>query len=364
MKRSIEMIKILLLLLFSSVLLFEAAAQKPRTQFNGFGHLDHMTDLSNDHSKTSSFLLGEHDFFITSTITDKISFLGEYVIRYNSNSSTNFLPSIERSFIKFNYRGNHNFIAGKIHTPLNYWNDVYHHGRVFFPIIERPIAFSHIIPLHTTGIQLQGQNLGDHNFGYDLVYGNGISARDGVRDRWAPSVTAAFHFKPVKGMRVGASYYFSNVYNNVSGAHVGHTDPRQAAYTGPVYKGDVAFHLVSGSFAYFGNKLEVLNEFNGNLTNTDTLGAARNIANFFYAGYRINEKAVPYIHADYMHISKNDLYTYPYKVSQIAAGFRYEFSPYVNMKLECDYQTFDRYTQITDSKHGHLKFKVQLAYGF
>ena len=93
-------------------------------------------------------------------------------------------------------------------------------------------------------------------------------------------------------------------------------------------------------------------------------GAARNFANFLYAGYRLNDKAVPYIHADYMYISKNDLYTYPYKVSQIAAGFRYEFSPYVNMKLECDYQTFDRYTQTGDSKHGHVQFKIQMAYGF
>lgn len=354
----------LLVLFLFTVLCNCIFAQKPRTQFNGFGHFDYNADLSKAHNKESSFFIGEHDFFITSAITDKISFLGEYVIRYNSNSATTFLPSIERSFLKFNYKNNHNIIVGKVHTPVNYWNDVYHHGRVFFPVIDRPFAFSHIIPLHTTGIQFQGQNLGDKNFGYDIVYGNGISSRDGARDPLAPSITAAFHFKPMNGMRIGASYYFSNVFNNVRGAHVGHTSPVLADYTGPLYKGNVAFHLISGSFAYFGEKLEVLNELNSNLTKTDTLGLAKNLSNFLYVGYRINEKAVPYVHFDYMNISARDLYTYPYKVSQIAAGFRYEFNPYVNLKVEGDYQTFNRYTLPGDSKHGHLKFKIQMAYGF
>ena len=354
-------IYLLVCIFFSTTL----TAQKPRTQFNGFGHIDFSADLSNEHKKQASFLVGEHDFFVSSTITDKISFLGEYVIRFNGNSATSFLPSIERSFLKFNYKNNHNIIVGKIHTPVNYWNDVYHHGRVFFPVIERPVAFSHIVPLHTTGIQFQGQNLGDKNFGYDIVLGNGISTRDGAGGSWAPALSTAFHFKPVSGMRIGASYYYSNVYNNVSGTHVGHTSAAQSDYTGPLYKGDVAFHLLSGSFAYFGDKLEVLNELNWNLTKTDTLGLAKNLSNYLYLGYKLNEKTVPYIHIDYMKIAANDLYTYPYKVAQLAAGLRYEFTPYVNMKLECDYQTAERYTlQGPEAKHGHIKFKIQMAYGF
>src|SRR5665647_1763752 len=44
-------------------------------------------------------------------------------------------------FITYNIQGNNNIIIGKIHTPLNYWNDTYHHGRFFFPTIERPLIF-------------------------------------------------------------------------------------------------------------------------------------------------------------------------------------------------------------------------------
>jgi hypothetical protein len=342
-----------------------AYGQKPRTQFNGFGHIEHQFDPGEGHEKSANFTIGEHDFFVTSAINNKISFLGEYVIRFNSNSATTFLPSIERSFLKFNYYKNHNIIVGKVHTPVNYWNDVYHHGRLFFPVIERPIAFSHLVPLHTTGVQFQGQNLGDANFGYDIVYGNGISSSDGLPNEWLPSITAAVHFKPKPNFRIGASYYHSLVRNAVRGSHVGHLNPRNVEYTGPIYKGDVRFNLFSASAAYFGDKVEVLDEFSYNHTQSDSLGGANNFSNFLYAGYRINEKSVPFIQVDFMHISRADLYTYPYNVSQIAIGYRHEFTPYVNLKVEADFQKFDRYTQPSEeSRHHHVKLKVQLAYGF
>ena len=85
-------------------------AQKPTTQFNGYGYLEYELDFSG--GPTSYFYLGEHDFFVNSKLNDKISFLGEYVIRFNGSSSTSFLPSIERSLVKYNYYKNHNIIMG------------------------------------------------------------------------------------------------------------------------------------------------------------------------------------------------------------------------------------------------------------
>ena len=74
-------------------------AQKPRTQFNGFGHTEYFMESTKNHSY-SYFSLGEHDFFVTSNIPDKISFLGEFVFRFSDKSVSGFLPSIERSFVK------------------------------------------------------------------------------------------------------------------------------------------------------------------------------------------------------------------------------------------------------------------------
>lgn len=72
--------------------------------------------------------------------------------------------------------------------------------------MDRPISFSYLVPLHTLGIQFQGQNLGDMNFGYDFVIGNGISSTDNLSDARNTSFTAAVHVKPTDDMRIGASF--------------------------------------------------------------------------------------------------------------------------------------------------------------
>src|SRR5205085_10657086 len=173
------------------------------TQIRGF--VDALT--SYDKGK-ASFGFDEQDLFITSELTDRLSFLGESVFKYTPSSPTEFSVSIERVVIKYNIAGNHNLLIGKHHTPINYWNDNYHHGRVFFPTIERPLLFAaNIIPLHTTGISLQAHDLSNIKFGYDLMVGNGLGSNDIADNDKYKSVTAAVHIKPADGLRLGISYY-------------------------------------------------------------------------------------------------------------------------------------------------------------
>src|SRR3978361_28448 len=156
-----------------------------------------------------SFGFEEQDLFITSQINDRISFLGETVFKYSPDSPTDFDVSIERVVFKYNYAGNHSLLFGKQHTPIDYWNDTYHHGRVFFPTIYRPLLFdANIIPLHTTGIRLQGDNLGYVNFGYDFMVGNGLGSTDVQDNDKNKSVTAAIHIKPTDGLQIGTSFYY------------------------------------------------------------------------------------------------------------------------------------------------------------
>jgi hypothetical protein len=341
-------------------LIQSAAAQKPETQLNGFGNID-FTFKPGD-SSNAFYGLGEHDFFVTSKLRHNISFLGEYVIRYNPNAATRFLPSIERSLVKFNYSGNHSIIAGKIHTPLNYWNDVYHHGRLFFPTIDRPIAFSYLIPLHTLGLQFQGQNLGKLNWGYDVVVGNGISSNDSEKTGTNMSLTTAFHFKPSPYTRIGASFYTDFLPNNTAGVHSGHnTNPPH--FMGSLYKGAVDFHLLSLSVAHFGKQFELLSESSFNRTRTDTLGKANNVASFLYAGYILKEKHVPYVTADYLYVDKKDLYTYELELLKFCLGYRYEFNHLINIKTQVEY-TQQLHGHSEHIQHNDIGFRVQLAYGF
>jgi hypothetical protein len=332
-------------------------AQKPETQLNGFGHIQFTHDRSDENA--TFFSIGEHDFFVTSKLKKNISFLGEYVFRFGTGS---YLPSIERSLIKFNYKGNHSIIAGKVHTPVNYWNDVYHHGRLFFPTIDRPLSFSYLIPLHTLGIQLQGQNLGDFNFGYDVVLGNGISSTDVFQGDQNLSLTAAMHMKPVDDLRIGVSYYHDFLSNNISGVHSGHSNA-PTHYTGVLYKGAVEYHLASMSVAYFGNKFEFLSEATYNATVTDTLGRADNMAGFVYTGFRIAEKHVPYIIADFIHVADNDLHAYPFSMGKLGLGYKYEFNHLINLKAQIEYQE-QIHAHSGHNDHNKLSFKIQLAYGF
>ncbi len=330
------------------------------TQFKGFGHLEYMFDISQ--TKHSYFSLGEHDFFVTSQFNKRISFLGEYVVRFNGNSATNFLPSIERSFVKFNTKGNHYLVAGKIHTPLNYWNDVYHHGRLFFPVIDRPLSFSYFVPLHTLGLQAQGQNLGNLNFGYDVVIGNGISTTDAFSDHVEPAVSASFHIKPIEGMRIGIGYYYDYLTKNVSGAHSGHANA-SSHYTGPKYLGPLQFNLTTLSFAYFGKKLEILNEFAYNTTKTDTLGLAKNYSNFLYLGIPFTDENTIYGFADIISVDVKDLHVYHLHKQRFGLGFKRDFSYNLNLKTQLEYY-FDKVGHGSLPSDRKIALEVQLSYGF
>jgi hypothetical protein len=341
-----------------------SVAQFRQTQFNGFGHLEFILDR-NEQGSRASFIMGEHDFFVTSSLSDKISFIGEYVIRFNGKSATTYLPSIERSLVKFNYINNHSVIVGKVHTPVNYWNDVYHHGRVFFPVIDRPMSFSYFVPLHSLGLQFQGQNLGKLNFGYDVMMGNGISSTDVFHESVVPSLTGSVHIRPKEGMRIGLSYYWDDLHNNTPGIHSGH-NTAIVIPDAQKYKGPVKFRLTSFSFAQFGEKFEFLNETGFNTSTTDSTGTARNFSQFVYAGLNLTEKSTPYVLFDYIDVAENDIYVYPMERLKIAFGYRYSFNYLLNLKVQLEQNwEFGHYGHTPGTKsYGGPFLRIQLAYGF
>jgi hypothetical protein len=272
------------------------------------------------------------------------------------------VSSIERAQIRFDVSANHALMFGKMHTPVNYWNDVYHHGRLFFPTIDRPLMFSHFIPIHTLGMRMQGQNLGPNEFGYDLMLGNGIASTDGNDTQLGKSVTAAFHFKPMDGMRLGASYYFDHLDRNQPGAHSGHG--AAVAAVGPNrYTGPLDFHLASGSLAYFGERTEFLAEAVANLTNTDSLGTARSSSIFVFIGRHVGANSTPYVSVDHVKIAHNDLHILPGEHTRLSIGYRHDLGLFSNVKLELR----NWMGEASHESHGHgsrYEFRVQLSYGF
>lgn len=343
-----------------------SAANATSMQVNAFGHLE-LTASRPEHEVNSSFSVGEHSLFVNSSLNERFSYLGEFVVRFNTAGS-NYSASIERSLVKYAYSNNHSVIFGKVHSPVNYWNDSYHHGRLFFPVIDRPTAFSYLIPLHTLGLQLQGQNIGAQKWGYDFMFGNGIDSTDALQEGHSPAAMLAVHAKPVEGMRIGASYFYDRLETNTPGAHAGH-GIAPGFQRANAYKGPVNFHLACVSAAWFGKEHEFLNEFVYNAAQTELAGKADNYANFTYAGWRLRDHWVAYGLADYLRTADNDLHTYPFKRMKFALGLRHEFNHLLNVKVQLEHTT---------EHHAHLHMgkvaywhvdrvpglRVQVAYGF
>ena len=334
-------------------------AQDPerKTTLNYYGALE-FTFNRPQGNYNSFFTLGEQDFFLTSRISDRISFLGETVVRFDGKSATSFSASIERAQMKFDYYKNHSLIVGKIHSPVNYWNDSYHHGRVFFPTIDRPVAFSHFIPLHTMGARLMGQGLGRLNFGYDLVAGNGISSTDVSREGTDLSFTASAHIKPIDGMRIQVGYYNDLLKNNKAGVHSGQ---QNQSFN---YKKDVKFKMLTTSIAYFGEKVEFLNESLYNFNSTDSLGRANNYSSFTYLGFRLDDNRIPFFVFDVTKTDDSELHVSKVQRLQYGIGFRYEFNYLLNLKVQMMRNSdFGNNGGAEVPGLNKLYLKLQLAYG-
>jgi len=296
-------------------------------------------------TKKVSFGLGEQDLFITSELTDRFSFLGESVFKYSAPSPTLFDISIERIVVKYNIKGNHNILVGKHHTPINYWNDTYHHGRVFFPTIYRPDLFGdHFIPLHTTGISIEGHDLGKLKLGYDLMVGNGIGSGETADNDQAKSVTAAIHIKPVDHLRIGVSYYTDKISKGAKDAH--------ASMIVPV---DIAQQLFTGSVAYFGKRFEFLAEATAAMDHSDSTATQQSIAGYVYAGVRF-KKFIPYGRFDYSEVPDQELFFHPDTKTSIVGGIRYEINYLTVIKLEYGHTEDD--AGISD------RVTAQIAIGF
>jgi hypothetical protein len=310
------------------------------TQIKGF-----IDVLSTYDSKKVSFGFDEQDLFITSVINDRISFLGESVFKYTPTTPTEFSLSVERVIIKYNFAGNNNIIMGKIHTPLNYWNDTYHHGRVFFPTIDRPILFgANIIPLHTVGLGIQGHDFGKLKFGYDFFIGNGLGSSEIVDNDKNKSITAAVHIKPADRLRLGFSWYYDVI---SKGANV----------HGKIINWKVNQHLFSGSISKFGKKFELLAEGTAGINSSDTTGSRTTLASYIYAGYRIADKVVPYVRYDNIHYQQGEIYYDKNNISSFVAGLRFEINYLAVIKLEYQYQ----HSELLNNTN---KVTAQFAIGF
>jgi hypothetical protein len=198
----------------------------------------------------TTFQAGEFDLFITSKLSERLSFLAEVVL--GPDDTNYFGVDIER--YQLTYKANRNFAAtaGRFHTSIGYYNTAYHHGVWFSTAEGRPIMYlfedsGGILPVHMVGVNVTGavphtSKLGLH---YVAEVGNGLtsntsdqsieSVQNFVSDRNAKATNVAAYIRPemISGLQVGGSWYHDRLYppggagvtQNIESAYVVYFSP-------------------------------------------------------------------------------------------------------------------------------------------
>jgi len=296
---------------------FDNSAQD--TKWNGFMDVNWLYDRKRS---DNSFNLGQLDLYIVSDITDRVSFLTENTFTVASDAS--FKAAIERAIVKYEVNNFLNFLIGKHHTPVSYWNNTYHHGRVLQPTTTRPMLFDYnIFSFHTTGLIISGDYIGKKNFGYQFMVGNGSLEHESSRDHDKyKSVSLTTHFSPVPDFKVMVSGYYNHVAEGVK-------TYRDSVLTHHI---DQTLYSLSMSFLPASKRFEFLSEFMF-VSNSSEHVSTENAGFYVYGGYDIG-KFTPYVRYDHINTSEKDEFFRVDKATSSTFGVRYSFSHLANIKTE------------------------------
>lgn len=153
-----------------------------------FGDMNYLSRSREKHNPT--FSIGSLGLYSTASYPDsRLNFLFEMIIvAHNSRTSVN----LERLWAGYTVNDALILRAGRFHTAMGYWNKNFHHGRHFFPTVDRPFFLKFediggVIPAHIVGLEVDGtMKAAFGKVKYWAQFGNG------------PGVTLDVHTRNVK----------------------------------------------------------------------------------------------------------------------------------------------------------------------
>ena len=125
----------------------------------------------------SKLATGYLDFYITKSISDKITVLMDVVFETKDDE---YAVDIERINITYDVNEYLRITSGKFHSPYGYWNTAFHHGLQLQTSILRPkfLAFEDrggVLPSHSVGIKATGNF---DNLSYDFYVTSGVHIKN------------------------------------------------------------------------------------------------------------------------------------------------------------------------------------------
>ena len=304
-------------------------------------------------TKREEFTLGESTLFVATNLGNRWSALTE--ITYQPALYRDDTVKVERLQLRYELNDQQYFVVGKIHTPMNYWNDTYHHGRLFFPTIYRPLAFERFIPIHDIGLRWGGRGIGEKDFFFDLVLGSGISAEseheffgNGVN-----SSTTSVGFYPLPDWSVQVGYYTDTLidHDTLLG-HVAHP----GALPHEDEDVDLDYELFAFSSQFENEQFRAITELSVNRTEDSDW----NYSVFQYAAYKINPDLSVYAYYDITSVEDGGIHFTPGEEIKAGIGLSYFFATAAVIKFEF----IDHENDILPDSRDGLELRTQIAVGF
>lgn len=314
---------------------------------------------------------GESALFVTGNLTGKLSFLGEFT--YTAPKYTDKSFTAHRYRLRYEFNRDNAVSFGKMHTPVNYWNDNFHHGRIFFPTINRPRSFSRFVPIHEVGVRFSGMSPMVEGIGYDLVLGTGQSEGDDPFGHGIQSYTVNFNWAPSPDSRAIVSYYRDRILDHEdspfhSGSNHGGGDPMGMDLIGIGQDGmhmeqgdsgtdiDVTYELVSFSLHHEDEYWRTLTEISANRTD----GGDWNWAAYQYAGYHLSDKFSVYALYDYITVDENEIHFRPGSERRAGLGLEWFVTDNTSLKVEARSEDTDQ----ADLRIDDSVLEAQLSFAF
>jgi hypothetical protein len=194
-----------------------AGAQHPQphgSTFTGFIFGD-VTYVATERDLPGGFLVGQLVGHGNAHLSERLLFFGELSA---TARETGYAFEVERAILRYEFTDAFKLSAGRYHTPVSYWNVMYHHGLWLQPSVARPELIrmgGFLIPVHFVGAMAEGMLVTRPvTFFYEAGVGNGRGTalnRGGdagdVNSSRAALATLRLRPATARALQVGGGFY-------------------------------------------------------------------------------------------------------------------------------------------------------------
>ena len=317
-----------------------------KNYFQGVNGMGQYVTKDTTYSSKTNFNTGNYVLFVTSQLNDRISVLSE--LSFNNKGNT-FTYEVQRLMLRYYISDYFSIRAGKMFTPVGYWNNQFTLGLVLQPTIQRPMAIrpvseGGVLQYRDAGIQFEGENITKARIFYKVLLGNGIGyyGSNDKNDNHI-AVTSQLGFEPVDGLKVLASGMFDRI-------EKGKPNPNGSISSLPD-NGNLQLITFSAAYMNSEKKPEFIAEYLNQKSKFDNIGNRSSSSYYVYAGYKINNKITPYALYNNTKAGANTTEGDPYfspipvKINLVTVGVRYKFNSNFIAKLEYENNTEKFYYQ-------------------